>query len=188
MTAVTPDDVLDQKFRKLFSFVDADGSGSVERSDFVAVAARLNAAFNVSPSSDRGEAVAAAFERAWDGFAAAIGAGSGGGVDADTYAAGLSELFTSDPSAFDRLIAPMNDAVFELCDGDGDGVIDFPEFQAVQSALGASAEESAETFAALDLDQSRGITRDEVQAAVRSYFTSDDPAAPGNQFFGRLIG
>ncbi|WP_067473932.1 EF-hand domain-containing protein [Actinomadura hibisca] len=183
-------DILDSKFQKLFSFVDANGNGVIGRGDFLELAGRLNERFGASPGSARANSVTASFERCWEGIEAAVGAGDASKVTAKQYSDGLRQVFAGgDDGAFDRLMAPMSDAVFDLCDTNGDGVISFSEFHAVQSAVGNISEaECAEVFRALDLDQSNGISRDEARAGVRDYFTNEDPASPGNRYFGSLLG
>lgn len=96
----------------------------------------------------------------------------------------ISVFVTGD--RFEAVFRPLAMAVATLCDTDGDGQINQDEFRAMQDSFGTVPTDTDAAFTALDTDKSGTITVDEYLVAVRQYYTSDDPEAPGNWLYGKI--
>lgn len=173
------------KIDRSFSYVDADGNGAITRDDLQGLGARLLAGFGESPAGPRGRRVADSFDRLWDTLADAADLDRDGRITPDEYRSSVVSSFI-DGDRFEPVFRPAIEAVLALADTDGDGLLQPREFLLVHEAFGRSEEDSDYAFAALDLDGDGALGRTELLHAVRDYYTSADPNAIGNLFFGRL--
>lgn len=76
--------------------------------------------------------------------------------------------------------------LFEAFDFDGDGKISATEYKQFFQAAGMESAWSQESFAKMDTDNDGMISREEFVMYHQQFFSSDDPAAPGNWFYGPL--
>lgn len=165
-------ELLERKFKKRFSQLDTDGDGFLEHR------------YGESADSDRGQAVMRAHERLWAAQAAAADINIDGRVSFEEYTLHL----TSDEFRNGMLNAGSgisNDYWFAVCDADGDGFITRAEFRMRPTTTKLREDEADEIFRCLDTDCDGLLNREEAQQAVRDFFTSSDPQAPGNLFFGQ---
>lgn len=177
-------DLLERKFKKRFSQLDTDGDGFVEREDYISQAQAFLERYGESADSDKGRAVIEAHERLWAGQAAAADTNVDGRVSFEEYKLYLiSDEFRS--GMLESGGRPSNDYWFDVCDADGDGFITRAEFHRRPTTAQLTEEETDEIFRTLDTDGDGMLSREEVHQAVRDFFTSSDPQAPGNLFFGR---
>lgn len=180
-------DVLDSKFRQLFRTADADGDGIIDGNDVLATVTRMMERFSVQEGSPREAAVRMAFSRYWEKVEQAVGGDTSKGITPDQYVAGLRSLFAGSQDAFESLAAPLGDALLALADIDGNGELSKDEFYTFESSMNMSDAEIEAAFRALDRDGDGVISREEVIAALRDFYTSDDPNAAGNAFFGGML-
>ncbi|MFI2071878.1 EF-hand domain-containing protein [Streptomyces mirabilis] len=95
----------------------------------------------------------------------------------------------TDPALYPERIEPVTNCFFDLVDLNGDGKIDQAEFQQMfDSVVGVLGEDCAAVFAALDPDCSVALDRAEFHKAVTEFFYGNDPNAPANHLFGRVVG
>ncbi|WP_206780526.1 EF-hand domain-containing protein [Streptomyces sp. CB00455] len=87
--------------------------------------------------------------------------------------------------SFDRTYRPHMEAVVDLADADGDGVLSRSEFIRL-GAPAVSEEQSHRSFDQVDTDGDGSLTAQELVAAARDFYVSDDPEAVGNHLFGQL--
>ena len=85
----------------------------------------------------------------------------------------------------EAVAVPFWEAILDLADEDGSGGLQSEEFVKVLAAFGVSRQDAELTFANIDADGNGSITPDEWLEALRQFWTSTDPAAPGNTLFGR---
>lgn len=171
---------LEHKFRKRFSQLDADGDGFIEREDYMIHAQDFLQRYGESMDSDKGRAAIATYERLWAGQTASADIDLDGRVSFDEY---KSYLLSSEFRERQNRLG--SDARFEVCDADGDGFITLEDFRLRPTMTQLTDEESDEIFQILDTDGDGLLSREDVQQAIRDFFTSSDPQAPGNLFFGR---
>src|SRR5262249_15869667 len=106
-----------------------------------------------------------------------------GQVGRQELAAAFARLSESDAAS---QIQATADAYFRIMDADGDGVADEEEFiQLMTTAARLTEDESEAAYARLDPAGVGRFTREQFRQAVREFFFSDDPEAPGNLLFGK---
>ncbi len=125
------------------------------------------------------------FRQVWQGLWEIADADNDGRIDEAEYKTTFTALVLERPDAFDEVYLPFIDALIDIADSDGDARLDQAEHARLFGAfLSVSEKDSAESFRMLDGD---GIlTRQEIQKAVREYYCSEDPEAPGNWLLGPL--
>ncbi|GAA3649581.1 calcium binding protein CalD [Nonomuraea antimicrobica] len=173
------------KIDRSFDHIDVDGNGVITRDDLQGLGARLLVGFGASPAGAQGRRVADSFDDLWETLAAAVDLDRDGSITPDEYRTSVIASFI-DGDRFEPVFRPAIEAVLALADTDGDGLIQPQELQLVHEAFGRSGQDTEHAFAALDHDADGALNRDELLYAVRDYYTSADPGAVGNLFFGRL--
>ncbi|KAL1398576.1 hypothetical protein pipiens_008852 [Culex pipiens pipiens] len=86
-------------------------------------------------------------------------------------------------SVLDWQVRYMN-FMFDLEDASNDGTIDADEFSTVYSSYGVDKNECQVAFKKMSKGATE-VNRDQFAVLWREYFSSDDPAAPGNFIFGK---
>ncbi|HEU5332342.1 MAG TPA: hypothetical protein VFU73_06260 [Actinocrinis sp.] len=96
---------------------------------------------------------------------------------------------SDDPVAREATLGRLAETFFELADADQDGMVNGAEFWAFQHGhfpdLGRA--DLAEAFAHLDEDEDGFLSREQFISGIVEYWTSRDPAAPGNWWLGRPV-
>ena len=77
---------------------------------------------------------------------------------------------------------PISDRIDQLLNRDG--VISMDERRGFYQMLGIGANHADKFFAAADLVPAEGISREMMNELTDQFLVEDDPAAPGNFFFG----
>lgn len=96
-------------------------------------------------------------------------------------------LADGDPTVRESTLGALADTFFSVADEDGDGRLDAEEFWAFQHGHFPDLTRTAlaEAFGHLDADGDGYLTRDQFTSVIVEYWTSRDPAAPGNWWLGR---
>ncbi|ONI77854.1 calcium-binding protein [Actinosynnema sp. ALI-1.44] len=177
-------ELLDRKMDKAFKHLDIDGNGHVEREDLIALATRIMANFGEAPTSTKGVTMLDAFETFWQELIAATDTDRDGRIDPEEWRAGMVGAFVTERGGFERGLRPAVNAVLQLADTDGDGVMGVEEFVVLQRAFGTPEAEARDAFRMLDADGNGHLDVDELANAARQFYTSADDNAVGNWFFG----
>ncbi len=173
----------ERKLRGMFDAFDADGDGCLREEDFRALVARWGRLPGVGPGTQLRERVEALLMGWWAALLAVGDANGDGGVD-------MAELLT----LVDRLPAMIGDVtatadtLFDAVDSDGDGRISPAEHLRLVETWNGSPVDMTGVYARLDLNADGHLSRDEFVLLWRQFWTSDDPAEPGNWLCGRLPG
>ncbi|MBB5914783.1 Ca2+-binding EF-hand superfamily protein [Nocardia transvalensis] len=179
--------VLSRKLDRIFRFLDADGDGELRPEDVTVLAARLAGAFDAPGDRPKIDALERALAEIVRTDVMPMDADGNGGVDIREFGAGFRHAIDNGPEAMLSRFDVMVDAWMNLADSNGDGVIDQAEFTRMYTmTLGVPADDLAIAFAKLDRDGNGTLDREEIRTATREYYTSDDPAAPGNWLFGPM--
>ncbi|GIG70061.1 EF-hand domain-containing protein [Phytomonospora endophytica] len=179
-------DLQTRKLDRAFGHLDVDKNGSIEYQDLIDLASRLLSAFEVTPASDKGQAVLDSFEGFWDAMVAAADMDGDRRLSPQEWRAGMSGAFIERDGGFDRSMRPAVKAVADLLDTDGNGTLSIEEFRAMQRAFGTAAEDVEPAFARIDTDGSGELTVGELVEAARQFYIGADESAPGNSFFGPI--
>jgi Ca2+-binding EF-hand superfamily protein len=178
-------DLQKRKIDRAFTQMDADGSGSLDRGDVQALAARLIVGFGETPSTAKGRAVLDTFDGIWHALVDAMDVNQDGRLSPGEFRDGMAGSFIDGPQ-YDAVFRPAAQAVVSLCDTDGDGVLCRDEFAMFQAAFGTSAEDVDIAFAALDADHNGHLDADELLVAMREFYTAEDPVLTGNLLYGQV--
>ncbi|MFI6642625.1 EF-hand domain-containing protein [Streptomyces sp. NPDC050504] len=175
--------LLANKIDLSFLHIDIDRNGVIERQDLLGLAARLLLALGEPSSTSRGQRLLGAFDLFWDTLAAHCDVDRDGRITPVEYRTGMLTAFV-DGDRFDEVFLPAAAALAGVADTDGDGLIDRPEFQTLETVLGVAEPDSRAAFDRLDTDGDGTLRVAEYLVAVRDYYTSPDPEAPGNWLYG----
>lgn len=174
--------LLDQKYEKLFSLLDANGDGVIAEDDFALMAGRVVAAFG-EDRAVKGEKYTGEMMNYWRALRETADADADGRIDRGEFRQALRQV----SDHFDTLIGPLYRAGFHLADGDGDGLVGKEDFVAVIGAIGVPAAEAATAFDRLT-GQSEQLTEDQLMSAATHYYRSEDPVddTASDLLFGAL--
>jgi Ca2+-binding EF-hand superfamily protein len=173
------------KIRRLFSVLDANGDGRVDRSDFmrrVEALARLRGWTEDSPEYARNRH---AVLLEWESIRESADLDENGAVTAEEYLR-YAEIFLDDRDAVRAYARGDVQLLFDAMDTDGDDRISVDEYRAYLEACGVDASAADVFFAHADLDEDGLLTRREMSHAVEEFLIAEDPKAGGNFIFGPL--
>jgi hypothetical protein len=179
------DEVSPYRQRKLAArFVqhDVDGDGFLEEGDYQALSASL--ADRLAADGDTRAEIAAGFAEQWQQLCTYAGIDRGGRLSLAEYTTAMGAGIAGDPDGLDRAVLRTGLAVLRATDGDSDGFLDLSEWERLGQLLRVG--DAKESFALLDTDGDGRLSSAEIAAAVRDFYTSDDPATPGNLVFGQV--
>ena len=91
-----------------------------------------------------------------------------------------------DRPGFDTAVRAAAQALVQVADRDGNGVLDAAEYAELTAVYGASTDEAAQAFRRLDLDRNGVLDNVEFTTAISQFFASPDADAAGSLAFGRL--
>ncbi|UGY92311.1 EF-hand domain-containing protein [Streptomyces gobiensis] len=176
---------LNDKLSRRFRTWDRDGNGYLERSDFVQGADRLGDAFNRPADSPQRQQMREMCQRLWEGLRKFADADGDGRVSEAEYRRAFTELIVKQPGAFDAAYAPFVSTLMAMADHDGDGRLDRDEYRSwFVTAFGITEHDADTAFDKVDADGDGHVTEEEMVAAIRDYYFSNDPDASGNWLLG----
>lgn len=171
-----------RKIALAFYKFDTSKDGIVEAADLELVGRKVAEIQGVHHSSPDYEKILSAHKAVWHGYFQPHDDDGDNKVTVDEYIQACESFIDSanlSDSAMD-----LNRAVFDSLDLDGSGKIDSIEFAVYLRAIGISEQDAKTAFEKLDADRNGYICRDEFAKSAFEYFTSNDPNAPGNWFYG----
>lgn len=175
------DTLLTSKYAHRFRQLDTDGDGFLTRVDVRGHARDLLRALGIPEGTPPAQTVYTAADSYWAGLSRYTGGGEDG-LDVDAFIAALDAARAD--GGLEDVVRPAVQAHLVVADVNGDGAVDRPEFLAAQTALGTTAADAEEAFRRLDRNGVGRISLDDWLTAVMEYYSSTDPAAPGNRIFG----
>ncbi|GGX96469.1 EF-hand domain-containing protein [Streptomyces minutiscleroticus] len=158
-------EIANDRLRKRFQKWDTDGSGSLERGDFVGEAKKIAQNFGAAPGSPEVQSLNDAFQGLFD----YLSSGSES-VSEDQFLNVTGNLiFQQGEADFNRALGPVIEALVGLCDKNDDGLINGGEFAAWLTAVGVGPDRAEEVFQQVDTDGDGELSQQELLAAVRNY-------------------
>ena len=164
-----------------FAQHDLDGDGFLEESDYLTLALRLCDRLDAAPALR--EAICAGFADQWRQLCSHADINLDGHISLAEYTSAMGAGIAGDADGLDRAVLQTTRAVVQAADSDGDGYLDLRDYERLAELL--KVDNAAESFQVLDADADGRLGSDEIAAAVRDFYTSDDPEASGNLIFGR---
>ncbi|MGC0415897.1 EF-hand domain-containing protein [Embleya sp. AB8] len=188
MTEATTTSVLSRKLRLLFEMMNTDHDGHLTRAQLLALTGRLADSFHQSTQIRKIRRLDDSLRLIWDRHLRYMDFDGDGEIDPQEYERGIRKAGSGEGAEeFLAALGEMVAAWLDICDVHGNGVIDIDEYaQMYGSTFGTPREQLDEAFRRLDRNGKGVLAPDEIQSAVREFFTSDDPASPGNNLFGPI--
>lgn len=153
-------DLQQRKLAHLFTLLDVDDDGTVDKMDYTASADRLVNAFGFAPGSTESRRVRERYARLWDEVTLPMDADGDERVELKEFTAGFYRFVTQPGTGYHTHIAPVADAFYDLMDTDGDGRITRIEYlRMAESAFRLSEANAAVAFERLDLDGNGSLSR-----------------------------
>jgi len=172
------------KIAHQFRLYDTDGDGLLERADLMRVADALAGARGAAPGSATYQALITLYEAMWAPMQRRAGGSLHARVTLEAYLAWHEELL-ADRTEYESVLGAMAGLLFDVFDDDGDDVVRLAEYEQFARVMGIAGT-PASWFPRLDLDTDGCLTREEVRTLTEQFYFSDDPAAPGNWFYGAV--
>ena len=167
-----------KRFDETFHQIDRDGDGLVSREDWYVFVDNLAKVVTDRPS-EIAKLRAAATE-----FTTAMGLTAGVKADKKKYRELAANIVVAEIAKVKRgekaLIEIMENALFDVLDGNKDGHITFDEYQMYINATGFPEDAAKAAFALLDKDKSGTVDREEyISSFFKFWFHLDDPEVQG---------
>lgn len=182
-------DLQRQKIERRFALLDVDHSGFLEESDYTEMARRVTSNLSqhlggtVPPDAEA--RVHGAYTMLWTRLRDRMDSDGDGRISQEEFVASVAHSITERPGGYDRVIAPIIDAVMAIIDANNDGQISEAEFQTWITAYGVSELDAGTAFLGLDADGSGFLSREEMQQAFRDFYCAAETTAAGNALFGQ---
>ncbi|PPK63194.1 EF-hand domain-containing protein [Actinokineospora auranticolor] len=170
-------DLQQRKTALVFTAMDADNDGYLERADFEALTDRW--------TTIRGQAGSARLREIMMGWWDALRAMCDADGDQRVTLAEVWSVVDNLGSMLDR-VAATADSMFEAVDEDGDGRVTAAEYARMIRAWTGRATPTDAAFARLDTDGDGFVSRSEFTAHWVEFWAGDDEDAPGTHLFGEL--
>ncbi|MFF2525050.1 EF-hand domain-containing protein [Streptomyces liangshanensis] len=168
------------RVRTVFALFDADGNGVIEADDFELMADRV---LDVTPGAPdaRRSAALSGFRAFWAALAGELDAHGDGRIDFEEFKAVVLA-----PERFDAAITEFAEALTEVADPDGDGLIGRADFVAVLTAIGFAAPNVESLFEGLEPTASDQVTTSAWAEAIRDYYRPDLAGIVGDRLVPAL--
>jgi Ca2+-binding EF-hand superfamily protein len=170
-----------RKFEKAFDRFDVDDDGVIGETDIAAMVQIWCQTFDIMPRSPGWTEINGLANKLWRDLQGSVDSDGNKSVGKEEWNAAMDN-----PDFVEKVALPFAVAVFDIADSDNDGKISLDEMIAAQSKAGISESETRRVFDKLDTDDDGYVERDEYAAAIREFYMSDDPNAPGNLMAGSI--
>ncbi|WP_439659343.1 EF-hand domain-containing protein [Lentzea sp. HUAS TT2] len=178
---------LDRKLSRRFETYDSDQDGYVNRADFELAASRTTAAFGLSENDRTARRFHEHLLGVWDHLSAMTDTNDDGRISVDEYKAAFAKGLLERPEAFDDVYVPYLDALMAVADQDGDGHLGVDEYMRWTTAwINLPEADARAVHARLDHDGDGLIGTEDLLAAIRAYYFSEDLDGPGAWLLGPL--
>ncbi|MFI9011612.1 EF-hand domain-containing protein [Actinosynnema sp. NPDC053489] len=171
-------DLQRKKTSVVFTAMDSNGDGFLERADFEALTDRWVRIRGGSEEDGRLREIMMGW---WETLQVASDHDHDNKVTVDEVLSVVSDLGTM----LDLVVATA-ESMFEAVDEDGDGRVSAPEYARMIHAWTGDGSSTDAVFARLDLDGDGSLSKSEFVQHWVEFWAGDDPDAPGTHVFGEV--
>jgi len=176
------------KLEKFFYILDYDRNGIIEKDDFIGIAENLCILWGIREGDRAYNLIIKKFEDGWGRFNAFVNLENEKKANWEHWLHfAENQIVNGEEEIFNAYVENYAGGIFDNFDTDRDGYINIDEFIDLFVAYRIEVRYAAKAFRKLDLNKDNLISRRELIQAVKEYFRSDDPEAPGNSLFGSGI-
>ncbi len=174
-----------RKLAHMFSILDQNGDGQIDRRDFVGRVEALAELREWPPGSPEfGRNLQFALEE-WQHLRESADTDDNGAVTREEFLR-YGDVYLDDRQAVRAYARGDAQLLFDAMDTDRDGKVTLDEYRRYLEVCGVGSSAADAFFMHADLDLDGAITRVEMAHAVEEFLLSEDPTAGGNYLFGPL--
>jgi Ca2+-binding EF-hand superfamily protein len=170
-----------RKTVQVFSAMDVDSDGFLDRGDFAALSARWTVNRGLEPDSPAAGRLTAIMMGWWETLLAASDTDRDEKVTLDEVLLVVDQL-----SADTTPVVATATALFEAVDADGDRRISAAEYRELIETWNGAPTDTDEIFPLLDLDGDGHVSEEEFVQLWTEFWAGDNPNAAGTWVFGRF--
>ncbi len=180
------------KWIHMFELLDVDGNGLIEYTDFRTAIDVMAEDLGWNKSHRRYQGLMRANQRLWKMYSRHFDQDADGVVTMPEWLNFHIQAFLKDPlrNGFDPATsAALRDTsqfFIDMLDSDLDGNVSEDDHVVFCHAYHVGEDEARRCFREFDRNQNGVLQVEEVLLLIQEFYLSDDPAALGNLFFGRL--
>lgn len=175
---------LQRKWTLAYYRFDTTKDGIVRNEDFQRLGQDVAQALGFGPSSAPYAQIVSGYQHGWDSIFKLMDQDQDNAVTLAEYMA-ANEYLVAQPNAR-QLGHAGTRPILAALDADGNGQVSLEEYSAFLGAFGVTAEQARTAFQQLDRNGNGSLSPDELADAWVEYYFSEDPATPGNWFYGVL--
>jgi Ca2+-binding EF-hand superfamily protein len=170
-----------RKLSRMFKLLDADANGSLGEKDFARVADLLATRRGLRARSPEDTRLRENYELLWV-VLRPIDMNQDRKITLAEWLRHHDDLFGS--SKLEPFLRSRVQVLFDLFDADRDGAVTVEEYASLLAAHGVDEAWARDNFKNLDASGTGRLSGEELYRLVKEYFTSSEPDAPGNAFWG----
>lgn len=174
-----------KKLSVAFDIYDADNNELIERTDIELFAHSYANILGLTPGSEQYQTLIEHELSVWEKLSKNCDLNRDGKISRDEFFLGF-EKWQENIGDLIVFLVRSYESTFKYIDRDEDGKISFDEFVAFTNTDRQNREACKEIFGRLDTDQDGDLSFEELQKHYFDYFLSEDPSAPGTEFWGKL--
>src|SRR5436305_2539433 len=134
------------KLDRRFELLDTDEDGFISGSDYDMAAANVCQAFDYAQGSPQYEKVHMAYLSLWVHLGKKMDESGEGRISRKQFIASCADCIVEHEGGYDRVMAPIVQAIFDIVDADENGKLDIGELTAWFNAYGVCADDAARAF------------------------------------------
>lgn len=171
-----------KKFARLFSMLDRDKDGAVERSDYETIGKQIAKLRGLASGSPEEAQIVTRMSAYWDALAKRADKDTNGRVTMAEW----GQSMAGGSESMEQTRAQMVGLAASLLDRDGDGKITVDDYKRLFEMVGHKMDDAEDIFKRLDRNKNGKIDTSELATLVGEFLFSGDSDAPGNWLLGKL--